>query len=186
MGFDFDLPDEANDAQSEGSDEPSFGDNMAPPKFRRACEEYADWAVKEYDTFDGVDLSDVPIEVSTAMKRTAGKAIDKTGDFLMRFAYAAYEKWGWEEFKSTIRHELIHIKQLQEKGSGDHGTGFEIMAEEVDCSKHCEVFSDFKYGVFCSDCKDMVAGRFQMSKMVKKAEKYRSKCCDAECYSEKL
>jgi predicted SprT family Zn-dependent metalloprotease len=186
MGFDFELPDEPNDAQSEGSDEPGFGDEMNPGSLRTACQRYAEWAVEEYDTFDEVDLSEVSIEVSGKMKRSAGRAIMEGEKLTMRFSFRAYEEWGWSDFKSTIRHEIIHIKQYQEDGSADHGLGFEMMADEVDCSKNCELFTDFKYGIFCSGCDDMVTGRYRNSKMVKKAEKYRSKCCKAECYSEKL
>jgi predicted SprT family Zn-dependent metalloprotease len=184
MGFDFHVPDDYEGGDD--SNEPTFGDNMAPPKLRSACEEYAEWAIGEFETFDGVDLSDVPIEVSTEMKRTAGKAINRDGDFSMRFAYRAYQKWGWEGFKSTIRHEIIHIKQLQEHGSADHGFTFKQMAEEVDCSVNCETFTDYEYGIFCSDCGEMVTGRYQRSKVVKKPERYNSKCCGAECYSKRL
>lgn len=184
MGFDFDLPDD--EPEDDGSDGPTFDDDLAPRSLREACQQYAEWAVEKYDTFDEVDLSDVSIEVSERMKRSAGRAIKKSDDLIMRFSYRAYKEWGWSGFKSTIRHEIIHIWQYQENGTADHGFTFRKMADEVGCSKNCDKFTDYEYGIFCSDCDDMVAGRYRRSKMVKKAERYNSKCCGASCYSEVL
>jgi hypothetical protein len=163
---------------------PVFGDDMGTDAFRDACEAYAEWAVNHYDVFDPVDLSDVTIEVSTKLKRAAGKAGAKNkmlGDITgmyMRFAFGAYEKWGWsEEIRETIRHELVHLAQYEERGEGGHGFDFELKADKADCPKHCKQFTDYKYHIFCSGCGDMIDGRHKKSKLVKQPESYRSKCC---------
>jgi len=180
----------SNNDSSNGNDKPSFGDDMSPNEFCSACEEYAEWAVENYDEFDEVSLDTVTVEVSQKLKRAAGKAGESRTSptkWMMRFAYGAYESWGWdEEIEKTIRHELIHIKQHQETGSGGHGSDFKLMADNVDAPRHCPQFTEYTFGIFCSGCDEQVAGRHRESKMVKQAERYRSKCCSASCYSERL
>ena len=166
---------------------PNFSDSMTPEQFRDAAEEYSKWAVSHYDTFDEVDLDSVSIEVSQKMKRAAGKAGEKDGKLFMRFAYGAYEKWGWgNKITETIRHELVHILQYQIQGRASHGYFFKIKADEVNAPRHCTKFTEYTYGIFCSKCDEFLCGRYQRSKMVKKAKEYRSKCCNASCYSERV
>lgn len=193
MGFDLNSAKERTASEETEtpapSRHPSFGGNMIPTNFRNACEEYSEWAIENYEVLK-VDLSSVTIEVSEQMVRTAGKAGKKRSaptDYFMRIAYDAYLKWGWsEKIQSTIRHELIHLRQYQETGDGDHGEGFKRMAKKVDTSVHCQKFTEYNYGVFCSVCDQMVAGKYRECKMIKQPERYRSKCCDGKCYSEKL
>jgi hypothetical protein len=204
MSFDFDIDvdegsseqhdlpaEDPEESHEEAEDEPTFGDNMTYRQFRDACEEYAKWAVQHYDTLNDVDLSNVTIEVSEKMVRTAGKAGEAPSrmptDFMMRFAMGAYDKWGWnDQMRSTIRHELIHIVQYQDKGTGDHGFGFKRMADKLGCEVHCQKFTDYKYGLFCSECEEMIGGRYRECKTTKNPGAYRSKCCKANLYSEKL
>jgi len=196
MGLDFGGNiDEAkeNDESDSNSDSeaPTPGDTLPPSGFRRACEEYAEWAVDHYDEFGEVTLDTVTVQVSQKLKRAAGKAGTGRSNvptkWYMRFAYGAYEKWGWgEEVEATIRHELVHIKQYQETGSGGHGVDFKIMADNVDAPRHCKQFTEHNYGIYCSDCDEKVAGRIRKCKMTKKPGRYHSNCCNAECYSEKL
>lgn len=168
----------------------TYPDDMTPDLFRVACLEYAKQAIEEYDEFDVVTLEGVVVEVSQKLKRAAGKAGEsKTRgmDYFMRFAFGAYQKWGWgEEVESTIRHELIHIKQYQTQGTGGHGMDFKRMADAVDAPRHCKSFTDFNFGIFCEQCDNRVAGRYRKCKMTRRPEAYRSKCCSAPCYSERL
>ena len=167
--------------------EPQFGDDMTAAEFRDACEQYAEYAVDQFDSFDPVDMGEITVEVSNQMERTAGKAIRKGDELTMRFAFGAYEKWGWSDrMKSTVRHELVHMVQFVEGRTVDHGLFFEIMAEKVDVSQFCDQFTDYKYILFCSECGDMVGGRHRKSKIVKNPEQtnYVSPCCRATIESE--
>jgi SprT-like family. len=183
-------PEEEKDEDTGRSGCPTFCDELAPNQFRVACREYAEWAIKNYEVLKPVELDTVTFEQSSQLKRAAGKAGMKRSTatkYFVRFAYRAYEKWGWsDKMRSTIRHELIHIRQYQETGEGDHGEGFKRMAEKADTTVNCQQFTEHKYGIFCSGCDQKVAGKMKRSKMVKKAERYQSKCCGASCYSEKL
>lgn len=178
------LSDFANAQQT--TTKPTFGDNMGISEFRAACREYAEYAADHYDTFDVVDMDAVDVEVSTKLERAAGKAIKRGSEMIIRFAYAAYEKWGWERVTSTIRHELIHIVQFTKGRTGGHGFDFEIMADKVDCTKHCEKFTDYKYLLFCSECGKQVDGRHRKSKVVTNPEdtRYISPCCKATLESQ--
>lgn len=177
--------------------EPTFGDDMTPSEFRDACEEYARYAVDEYDTFDPVNMDDVRVEQSQKLERAAGKAgvkaektilgIQNARDMFMRFAFDAYQEWGFEEFKRVIRHELIHITQFENGEQGGHGFGFKRMAEEVDTDRHCEQFTDYDWLLFCSECGKKQGGRHRKSKVVTDPEEtnYVSSCCKATLESEK-
>lgn len=163
---------------------PTFGDDMSAPALRLACKEYATWCVSHYDELSDVDLADVDIEVSKKLKRTAGKAGGKRGpdglyELYMRFAMGAYDEWGWEKFTTTVRHELIHILQYQDTGSGDHGARFKRIANKIDCSVHCESFTDAKYQLHCDNCGEKVGERHQKCKIVKMPHRYSTKCCGA-------
>lgn len=190
MGFDISETAEAKAQQETNDGPPSFGDSLSSQAFRGACEEYAEWCVENIDTFDEVDLSNVTVEVSKKLKRAAGKAGEKRSGptkYFMRFAFGAYEKWGWGiEIRRTIRHELIHIKQYETGNRGGHGIDFKRMAEEVDAPRHCKQFTDYNYGIYCSECDERVAGKYRECKMTKNPERYQSQCCKAVCYSEKL
>jgi predicted SprT family Zn-dependent metalloprotease len=176
MGFDFATSDNSGKDDSE----PDFGDEMGHRKFREACEEYAEWAVEEYDELSEVDLKPVRVEVSDDLKRTAGKAGKRSDDYFIRFATGAYEEWGWsDQMKSTIRHELIHIHQYQETGSGDHGIGFRRIANKIGCEVHCQKFTDYNFQFYCTECGEESGGRYRECKATRNPEKYRSKCCKA-------
>lgn len=189
MGFDFEIPEDNEGKVSNTDNAPSFGNDMTPSKFREACTKYAEWCIENYDEFDEVTLEGVPVEVSKKLKRTAGKAghKPKADEQFLRFAVGAYEEWGWgEEVEQTIRHELIHLQDYQTKGDSGHGWAFKQVAGKVDAPIHCKQFTDFNYGVYCGDCDELVAGRYRSCKMTKNPGQYRSKCCSAKCYSEKL
>lgn len=181
---------EYEQTDSNDSNAPSFGNEMPPSAFQSACREYAEWAVENYDTFSDVDLDKVAVQVSQKLKRAAGKAgknRQRPPEYFMRFAYGAYEKWGWDkEIEETVRHELIHIRQYQVNGSGGHGLDFRRMADEVDAPRHCKQFTDYNWGIYCSECDEQVTGKYRKCKMTKNPGRYQSKCCQAKCYSEKL
>lgn len=166
---------------------PTFGDDLSVPELKQAIQEYAEWAVDHYEAFEEVDLSDVSIEISKKMKKAAGKAGAKKGlvkgelrGVRMRFAWKAYQKWGWsEDWTNVIRHELVHIWEYQVRGNGSHGPAFKRRAEKVDAPRHCPQFADYKYTFYCESCGKKVGGRYQRSKKVKNIDKYHSKCCNA-------
>lgn len=164
---------------------PTFGDDMTKSQLKEAIREYSVWVIEHYDL--EISLAGVPIQVSSQMKRTAGKVINKRNDpddHRIRYAYRAYQTWGWEgEFEATIRHELVHVWELQQFGKAGHGARFKGKARELDAPRHCQKFSDHKYEVFCTECEKIVAKRHKRSKTVKSPESYRSKCCQEKCGS---
>ncbi|WP_245800263.1 SprT-like domain-containing protein [Haladaptatus litoreus] len=60
--------------------------------------------------------------------------------------WKAYEQLGWEQFSSTVRHELIHAWQYHEFGDADHGATFTRWTDDLETSKHCERFTRSKCG----------------------------------------
>ena len=91
-------------------------------------------------------------------------------------AFDAFDRAEWE---STLRHELVHLEQYQRCGTTGHGPEFRARADELDTEVHCETFSDAKYVLRCAECDALVARRYRECKIVRRAEEYRSSCCDA-------
>ena len=169
--------------------EPTYPDDLTPHKLRLAIEEYQQWCADNYDVLD-IDLDGIPVETSTKMKKTAGKvAAIKSSDEVkyIQYAYKAYQKWGWEQFASTIRHELIHVHTVQNYKRGGHGKLFKSLVEPMNTHRHCESFStdEAKYHLFCTECDKLVAHKFRRSKTVKRPEEYQSRCCKAPLRVEK-
>nr|BDD45090.1 hypothetical protein 22 [bacterium] len=176
MGFR--LPD-TNAERGENADDPTGferpGDDLTPTELKRAIRDYA-------ETVDiDVPLDEVEIQISKRLKRAAGKAGRKNGDLFMRFAWKAYQSWGWnDDFEGTIRHELVHIWEYVEHGKGGHGRRFKSKAREVDAPRHCPSFAqdDARWFLICGHC-GKKSPRFKRSKVVKNPEPYRSACCGA-------
>ncbi|QSG06375.1 SprT-like domain-containing protein [Halapricum desulfuricans] len=170
-------------AEPAADSEPTFPDDMGKADLRAAITEYQEWCADHYDELE-IDLDGIPVEVSTQMKRTAGKVahVKHTGEIkYIRYAFKAYQKWGWKQFSETIRHELIHVHTVQNYRQGGHGYRFKALVEPLETTRHCESFAveDAKYILYCSECDTDVAHRYKRSKTVTEPERYRSKCCNA-------
>ncbi|ELZ24846.1 hypothetical protein C475_11435 [Halosimplex carlsbadense 2-9-1] len=93
--------------------------------------------------------------------------------------WGAFEAFDRAEWESTLRHELIHLEQYQRCGTTGHGRAFKERARELDTEVHCETFSEAKHVLRCEDCDALVARRYRDCKLVRRADSYRSSCCDA-------
>lgn len=102
----------------------------------------------------------------------------------MALTWGAYDEFSRGEWRSTLRHELIHVEQFQHCGTAGHGPDFYERADEVDAPRSCPSFSEPNYVVRCGDCGDVVAQRFRASRLVKEPEAYRSSCCEAPLSAE--
>jgi len=177
------IPGESNESNPESTDEPTFGDDMSRSELQAAIVEYQEWCSENYDEID-VDLDGIPVEISTKMKRTAGKVASQraTGNVkFIRYAMKAYQKWGWDQFAETIRHELIHVHTIQNHKKGGHGRLFKRFVKPLETHQHCETFAEeeAKYLLFCTECDRKVGQRFKRSKIVKQPGSYQGKCCNA-------
>jgi len=187
MAFDFPTPAGHKTSKPEPepepeTDEPQFGDDMGKKELRRAIEEYSWWVAENYPV--DIDLDGVPMELSSRMKKTAGKVVHIRGSDqvkYIRYAIKAYQEWGWEKFAETIRHELIHVHTVQNHATGGHGRLFKKMVPDMDTHRFCEKFAEdeAKYLLLCKECDKLVAQRFKRSKTVKNPGRYQSKCCNA-------
>jgi predicted SprT family Zn-dependent metalloprotease len=147
-----------------------------------AIQDYIDHCARSYDILADIDTDDIAIDISTQMKRAAGKAIydKRTGEKTIRIAWGAYDSWGWgDDIEGVIRHELAHIVEYHVRGEGGHGLHFMLYADKLDAPHKCRQFTDFTYELFCDDCDGFVTGRYQRSKVVTQPKSYRSKCCSS-------
>ena len=154
-------------------------DNLTKRQLKKAIRDYANQVADESDILD-ITLNGVSIELSTKMKRTAGKVAYKRGSKTVnyiRFAWKAYQKWGWDQFADTIRHELIHVHQVQNYGKGGHGGRFRLFAEKLDTHRHCQNFAEdeAKFKIRCDGC-GKEDYRYRRSKVVKHPHRYSCNC----------
>lgn len=144
-----------------------------------------------------VDLDAVDWEVSHRAKRRAGATIsarvpgasvgepvdwdDRAADpaCTVRLTWRAYEALGHEAMAATVRHELVHVEQVQAYGTTGHGAAFRARAEDLDAPRHCEPFTPAPYRLTCRSCDEVVARRYRRSKLVTRHDEYRSRCCEA-------
>ena len=87
----------------------------------------------------------------TRRQRSAGatKYDPATGEITISLAWDAFEQHGWEQFSSTVRHELIHAWQYHEFGEADHGRTFERWTDALDTTQYCERFKSPNWWVIC-------------------------------------
>lgn len=113
------------------------------------------------------------------------EGVERFDECIIRFSRLAYDAHTDEEAKKTIRHELIHVEEVQ-KGltySGEHhGRRFERRADDVDTTKNCNQFVPYDYAFICEECGETVDGRFRDCPMVKKVRnnEVTSRCCRAD------
>jgi len=174
-------PEPEPEPSSNDNSEPQFPDNLEKTELKSAIREYQEWCNQNYDVLD-VDLSDIPVEISIKLKKTAGKVawINGTSEIkYIRYAFKAYQKWGWEKFAETIRHELIHVHTIQNYQKGGHGRLFKMLVDKMDTTRHCESFTEdeAKYILKCSECDKEIGRRHKRSKIVKQPWNYSSQCC---------
>ncbi|WP_227380309.1 SprT-like domain-containing protein [Haladaptatus halobius] len=99
-----------------------------------------------------------------------------TEEITISLTWDAYDSQGWEQFSSTVHHELIHAWQYHEFGEADHGRTFTRWTDRRDTSRHCERFKAPNWWVICTECGGRLA-RYQRSKVVKHPEKYSCGDC---------
>jgi predicted SprT family Zn-dependent metalloprotease len=132
------------------------------------------------------EIEAIEWRVSTKATRSSGacKYNRRTGEVTIRLTWAAFQKYGWEKFSATVRHELIHAYEYITTGESDHGWKFRMFADDLDCSVHCESFTTPKYWVYCpAESCEFSIGRMKRSKTVKKPERYECPKCAGQLES---
>ena len=169
----FRLPNSGDNATTTDGGFENPGDDLTPTQLKKAIRDYAETI--EID----VPLEKVEIEISKRLQRAAGKAIRRGDNLKMRFAWKAYQSWGWnDDWEGTIRHELVHIWEYYNHDSGGHGLRFKTKAAEYDAPLHCPSFAEdeAKWFIICSGCGNRMP-RFRKSKVIENPGAYRSACC---------
>lgn len=147
-----------------------------PAELRLWAEGYAGRTVERYGM--AVDLSLVEWDVSKRAKRRAGAVLstppsaaevgrpvdwDATPErhrrCTVRLTWAAHERHGPESTAGVLRHELVHVEQVQQFGTSDHGSSFRARAVGLDAPRHCEPFTPARYLLRCGACGEVTARR---------------------------
>lgn len=180
----------------------SFDDWESEDELLELIRQYVRQAIDEYD-FD-VDFDLIETWKITTAKKYAGQTrmydmprtatvgdpvpkdvvddipnVEHYGECNLKFSQRAFESMSDEECRSVIRHELVHVEQIQSYGVGRHDEGFEIRAEEVDTTVHCDQFVPYDYKFVCDGCGELIGGRYRMCKTVEQVRDdiLKSECC---------
>jgi hypothetical protein len=100
--------------------------------------------------------------------------------------WAAAVAFDVEEWRATLRHELIHVEQFQRFGTTDHGLRFERRAADLDTPIRCRRFATPKFVLSCTDCEETIARRYRDCKLVREHDRYQSSCCAAALRCERV
>jgi SprT-like protein len=130
------------------------------------------------DHLPALPVERIEWEISDRRQRSAGatKFDPETGEITISLAWDAYDSQGWEQFNSTVRHEVIHAWQYHEFGEAEHGETFERWIDALDTSQYCERFTTPQWWVVCTECGGRLP-RYQRSKVVKQPEEYSCGDC---------
>lgn len=120
-----------------------------------------------------VDLDIVTFETSTRMKRKHGICTTNgDGTCTIRLSKKTADRAGFGAIEETIRHELVHVYQLQDDhATMGHGPSFERWVDPLAlsgrCSEHYAITADdYAYSFHCSTC-GFIGGRYRMCKTVR-------------------
>ncbi|MFB9807334.1 SprT-like domain-containing protein [Haladaptatus pallidirubidus] len=58
-----------------------------------------------------------------------------TDEITISLTWDTYDSHGWEQFSSTVRHELIHAWQYHEVNEADHGQTFTRWTDALDTTQ---------------------------------------------------
>ncbi|RBI59375.1 sprT domain-containing protein [halophilic archaeon] len=130
------------------------------------------------DHFPDLPVKRIAWEISNRRQRSteATKHDPESDKLTMPLAWDTFEQQGWEQFSSTVRHELIHARQYHEYGEADHEETFDRWTDALDTSRHCERFTTLNWWVVCTECSGRLP-RYRHSKVVKQPEKYSCGDC---------
>ena len=158
-------------------------------------QEYGEWVVQSEEWDIHLDLSQVVWGTSSIAKERHGLAKFDGEKTRIILSELTYERAGFDAMRDTIRHELVHAWQHQNRGEvkeidgrrvsvdSGHGDSFKLFCDvlELDgrCSNHYQKFkSDYKYILEC-DCRWI--GRHRKSKVVKSADPDHAHPCNWYC-----
>jgi predicted SprT family Zn-dependent metalloprotease len=92
---------------------------------------------------------------------------------------------GFAAVRTTVRHELVHVHQLQTDGvEAGHGESFRRWIDPLDLpgvrSDHYDVHpAEYRYRAWCDDCDAFALGRYRLCDAVRDADRGRRRC--GEC-----
>jgi SprT-like protein len=156
-------------------DDYHVGPDCTREELLAVCKVYARAVAEEHGL--SVTVSDLDWEVSTRAKRRAGAVRHQDGEPLaVRLTLEQFERAGWPAVAETVRHELIHVHLLEERGDAGHGEAFRRLADRLETSVHCERFAPPAWWVVCVDCGARLA-RYRRSKLVEHPGRYSCGDC---------
>lgn len=142
------------------------------------CRVYARAVVARHDLTAAVDSLDW--RVSRRAKRRAGAVYHLDGvPVRVVVARRFFDANGWTGLAETIRHELIHVHLLNERGDPGHGDAFREWADRLETGVRCERFAEPNWIVECENCGGRLH-RYRRSKLVKWPGKFRCGECGGD------
>jgi hypothetical protein len=120
--------------------------------------------------------------------RLSSTDYDDFRECALRLSRRAFEAFDEAEWNRTLRHELVHVEQIQGYGTTGHGPAFYERCGPLETTRHCPSFHVGRYRIVCRECGATCYDRCRRCKLTRIAEsslaeqKRRvapSECCGA-------
>lgn len=120
--------------------------------------------------------------------RLAGTDFEDFRECSLRLSRRAFDAFDEAEWRRTLRHELVHVEQVQTYGTTGHGPAFADRCETLETTRHCPSFHVGRYRIACRGCGETRYDRCRRCKLTRiadssvKEQRRRvqpSECCEA-------
>lgn len=142
-------------------------------------EDYVETVIEEYD----LDLDEEKVEIKTTrrLSRAAGNCRKRGDGYLIKISTDFFEKFGWDDTKAVIRHEIGHVVAYERLPfHSERGVGFREILDELDAPQNSPgTPKEPKYVLRCQDCMTLIK-RFRKSEVVKNYELYNCGSCGGQ------
>lgn len=101
--------------------------------------------------------------------RLDGTDFDDFRDCHLTLSRRAFEAFDEAEWRRTLRHELVHVEQVQAYGTTGHGPAFTDRCATLETTRHCPSFHVGRYHVRCRECGETRFDRCRRCKLTRLA-----------------
>lgn len=102
--------------------------------------------------------------------RLAGTDYGDFREWTLTLSRRAFDAFDEAEWRRTLRHELVHVEQIQAFGTTGHGPAFADRCADLETTRHCPSFHVGRYRIRCRDCDETCYDRCRRCKLTRLAE----------------
>lgn len=102
--------------------------------------------------------------------RLSGTDYDDFREWTLTLSRRAFDAFDEAEWRRILRHELVHVEQLQTFGTTGHGPAFAARCADLETTRHCPSFHVGRYRIRCRACDETCYDRCRRCKLTRLAD----------------